>query len=51
LPPDAEAAAQAKGQQRYENFVEALGRRRPWGQSFLNEIPEDVEKKPSHRSR
>jgi hypothetical protein len=51
LPPDAEAAAQAKGQQRYENFVEALGRRRPWGQSFLNEISEDVEKKPSHPAR
>jgi hypothetical protein len=25
LPPDAQAALQAKGQQRYEGFVEALG--------------------------
>jgi hypothetical protein len=45
LPPDAKAAAQAKGQQRYEGFVEALGQRLQKGQSFLNEIPEDVEKK------
>jgi hypothetical protein len=27
LPPDAHAAVQAKGQQRHESFVEALGRR------------------------
>ena len=47
LPPDAQAAAQAKGQQRYEGFVEALGRRLQKGQSFLNEIPEDVDEKPS----
>jgi hypothetical protein len=51
LPPDAQASAQAKGQKRYAEFVEALGRRRPWGQSFLNEIPEDVEKKPSPGAR
>jgi hypothetical protein len=42
LPPDAQAAAQAKGQQRYEGFVEALGRRLQKGNSFLNEIPEDI---------
>jgi hypothetical protein len=42
LPPDAQAAAQAKGQQRYEGFLEALGRRLQKGESFLNEIPEDV---------
>jgi len=47
LPPDAQVAAQAKGQQRYEGFVEALGRRLQKGQSVLDEIPEDVEKKPS----
>jgi hypothetical protein len=44
LPPDAQAAAQAKGPQRYEGFLEALGRRLQKGESFLNEIPEDVEK-------
>ena len=47
LPPDDQAALQAKGRERYEGFVEALGRRLQKGQSFLNEIPEDVEKKPS----
>jgi hypothetical protein len=51
LPPDAQASAQAKGQQRYQDFVEALGRRRPWGQTFLNEIPEDVDEKASQGAR
>src|SRR6266851_2863405 len=43
LPADAQAAAQLKGRQRYEGFVEALGRRLQKGQSLLHEIPEDVE--------
>jgi hypothetical protein len=47
LPPADQAALQAKGQQRYEGFVEALGRRLQKGQSFLNEIPDDVDRKPS----
>jgi hypothetical protein len=51
LPPDLQAAAQAKGQQRYEGFLEALGRRLQKGESFLNEIPEDVEKEPAHGAR
>jgi hypothetical protein len=51
LPPDAQAALQAKGQQRYEGFVEALGRRLQKGQSLLNEIPDDVDKRPSHGAR
>jgi hypothetical protein len=51
LPPDAQAAAQAKGQQRYEGFVETLGRRLQKGQSVLNEIPEDVEEKSSQGAR
>ncbi len=51
LPPDDQAALQAKGQQRYERFVEALGRRLQKGQSFLNEIPDDVDNKPSHGAR
>jgi ribbon-helix-helix CopG family protein len=42
LPNDAQAAAQAKSRERYEGFIEALGRRLQKGQSFLNEIPEDV---------
>ena len=42
LPNDAQAAAQAKGGDRFEGFVEALGRRLQKGQSFLREIPEDI---------
>ncbi|WP_027532603.1 CopG family transcriptional regulator [Bradyrhizobium sp. WSM3983] len=42
LPNDAQAAAQAKGRERFEGFVEALGRRLQKGQSFLREIPEDT---------
>jgi len=51
LPPDAQASAQARGRERYEGFVEALGRRLQKGQSFLNEIPEDVDKELSHGAR
>jgi DNA-binding transcriptional MocR family regulator len=51
LPPDDQAALQAKGRERYEGFVEALGRRLQKGQSFLNEIPDDVDKEPSHGAR
>jgi hypothetical protein len=43
LPADAQAAAQPKGRQRYEGFVEALGRRLQKGQSLLHEIPEDID--------
>ena len=43
LPADAHAAAQLKGRQRYEGFVEALGQRLQKGQSLLHEIPEDVD--------
>lgn len=42
LPNDAQAAAQAKGRDRFEGFVEALGRRLQKGKSFLREIPEDI---------
>jgi len=42
LPNDAQAAAQAKGRERFEGFVEALGRRLQKGHSFLREIPEDI---------
>lgn len=46
LPAEAQAAAQAKGQQRYQGFVETLGRRLQKGTSVLHEIPEDVEGHP-----
>lgn len=42
LPGDAQAAAQIKGRERFEGFVETLGRRLQKGQSFLREIPDDV---------
>src|SRR3954470_17039250 len=45
LPNEAQAAAQAKGRERFEGFVEALGRRLQKGQSFLREIPEDLVRK------
>ena len=42
LPNEAQSAAHAKGRERYEGFIEALGRRIQKGQSLLDEIPEDV---------
>jgi hypothetical protein len=42
LPGDAQPAAQIKGRERFEGFVETLGKRLQKGQSFLREIPEDV---------
>jgi hypothetical protein len=47
LSADGQAAAQLKGRQRYEGFVEALGQRLQKGQSLLHEIPEDVDSHPS----
>ncbi len=41
-PADAESSAQVKGRQRYENFIEELGRRLAKGQMLLREIPQDV---------
>ena len=42
LPDTAQPAAQAKGRERYEGFVEALGRRLAKGQSLAQEISQDV---------
>jgi hypothetical protein len=42
LPAEAQPAAQAKGRERYEGFIEALGRRIQKGQSLADEIPDDV---------
>jgi hypothetical protein len=41
LPESAQAAAQAKGRERYESFLEMLGRRLAKGQSFLREVSVD----------
>jgi DNA-binding transcriptional MocR family regulator len=50
-PPEVQAATQPDVQKRYAGFVEALGRRLQKGQSFLNEIPEDVDEQPSRGAR
>jgi hypothetical protein len=42
LPGDAQTAAQIKGRERFEGFVETLGKRLQKGQSFLREVPDDV---------
>jgi hypothetical protein len=42
LLADIEASAQMRGRERYENFVETLGRRLPKGQTLLREIAKDV---------
>lgn len=42
LPDSAQPAAQAKGRERYENFVEALGRRLAKGGSLADEVLRDV---------
>ncbi|WFU39183.1 CopG family transcriptional regulator [Bradyrhizobium sp. CB82] len=43
VPDTAQPAAQAKGRERYEGFIEALGRRLARGQSLAQEIALDVE--------
>jgi predicted transcriptional regulator len=40
-PDAAQPAAQAKGRERYEGYVEALGRRLAKGQTLLQEVSED----------
>lgn len=42
LPDNAQAAAQAKGRERYESFIEALGRRLAKGQRLAREVSEEV---------
>jgi hypothetical protein len=42
LPDTAQPAAQAKGRERNEGFVEALGRRLAKGQSLAQEVSQDV---------
>ncbi len=43
LPDTAQPAAQTKGRERYEGFVEALGRRLARGQTLAQEVSLDVE--------
>jgi len=42
LPDGAQAAAQAKGRERYENFIQALGRRLAKGQRLSRELSDEV---------
>jgi hypothetical protein len=42
VPETAQAAARAKGRERYEGFVEALGRRLAAGKLFTRELSSDV---------
>jgi predicted transcriptional regulator len=42
LPDTAQPAAQAKGRERYEGYVEALGRRLARGRTLANEISQDI---------
>jgi len=43
LPDSAKTVAQAKGRERYEGFVEVLGRRLAKGRSFAEEVIRDVD--------
>jgi hypothetical protein len=42
MPNDVQAAAQAKGRERYQGYIEALGRRLAKGKGLLQEIPNDI---------
>ncbi len=42
LPDSAQAAAQAKGRERYEGYVEALGRRLAKGKTLADEVSREV---------
>lgn len=47
LPDSAQAAAQAKGRERYQGFIEALGRRLETGKTLRRELSEDIETHPA----
>ena len=44
LPADAQATAQAKGRERFESFVEALGRRLSKGSNLLKDVAFEAER-------
>lgn len=47
LDPEAQASAHAKARQRYEGFIDTLARRVQAGESFLQEIPDDIDERGS----
>jgi predicted transcriptional regulator len=42
LPDTAQAAAQAKGRERYDGFIEAISRRLAKGRMFADEVSHDI---------
>ena len=42
LPEDAQSTAQIKGRERFDGFIQTLGRQLQTGRSVLSEIPDDV---------
>ncbi|MGF3021905.1 ribbon-helix-helix protein, CopG family [Methylobacterium aquaticum] len=42
IAPEDHATAQVKGRERFEGFVDTLGKLLQKGQSFLDEIPDDI---------
>jgi hypothetical protein len=49
-PAGADAAAQAKGRERYRAFLQAIGRRLAKGHSFIQEVSQDVQAKQGNDS-
>ena len=47
LPEEMREAAQASGKERYEGFVEALGRRLAKGKTLAKEVSEDIPERTS----
>ena len=50
LPDQTQTAARAKGAERYEGFVQALGRRLSKGPGFIREVSLDIEEKGVSKS-
>jgi hypothetical protein len=46
LPDSAQAAARTKGVERFEGFMQTLGRRLATGDRFLKELSRDIESRP-----
>ena len=51
LPESAQAAAHAKGAERFEGFMQTLGRRLATGDRFLKELSRDVDSLPDSPSQ
>ena len=50
LPDTAQAAAQTKGRERYDGFLEALGRRLARGRTLADEVVMDIAAEPDSTS-